>query len=143
MFQNPVTKKLEGKRIQPVQNNRNDGNAMLIPPYVLTGGEKPGKQVVYSNVIAHLLRNLEFVIKRSRNKCAMTGLNILPLTLPLSRKGRGKCTSRFTLHTSLKKRAAFTLAEVLITLGIIGVVAAITMPSVIGHYKRQETAAHN
>ena len=37
------------------------------------------------------------------------------------------------------KRPAFTLAEVLITLGIIGVVAAMTMPSVIGHYKRQET----
>ena len=37
------------------------------------------------------------------------------------------------------KRCAFTLAEVLITLGIIGVVAAMTMPSVIGHYKKQET----
>ena len=37
------------------------------------------------------------------------------------------------------KKTAFTLAEVLITLGIIGVVAAMTMPSVIGHYKKQET----
>lgn len=32
---------------------------------------------------------------------------------------------------------AFTLAEVLITLGIIGVVAALTIPSVITKYKRQ------
>ena len=43
--------------------------------------------------------------------------------------------SPFTLHLSLKKRAAFTLAEVLITLGIIGVVAAMTMPSLINKYQ--------
>ena len=33
------------------------------------------------------------------------------------------------------KRFAFTLAEVLITLGIIGIVAALTMPTLIAHYK--------
>ena len=33
------------------------------------------------------------------------------------------------------KKDGFTLAEVLITLGIIGVVAALTMPSLIAHYK--------
>ena len=37
--------------------------------------------------------------------------------------------------------AAFTLAEVLITLGIIGVVAAMTMPSLIQNYKRQQATA--
>ena len=36
------------------------------------------------------------------------------------------------------KKSAFTLAEVLITLGIIGVVAALTIPSVVSHYKKQE-----
>ena len=36
---------------------------------------------------------------------------------------------------SLHKKAAFTLAEVLITLGIIGVVAAMTMPALISNYK--------
>ena len=41
----------------------------------------------------------------------------------------------FTLHHSLKRNAAFTLAEVLITLGIIGVVAALTMPSLIANHK--------
>ena len=34
---------------------------------------------------------------------------------------------------------AFTLAEVLITLGIIGIVAAMTMPMLIGKYKKQVT----
>ena len=35
----------------------------------------------------------------------------------------------------------FTLAEVLITLGIIGVVAALTIPNIIGHYKKVETSS--
>ena len=37
------------------------------------------------------------------------------------------------------KKSAFTLAEVLITLGIIGVVAALTIPSVIINYQKKET----
>ena len=39
------------------------------------------------------------------------------------------------------RRAAFTLAEVLITLGIIGVVAAMTMPVLIQKHKNQVTEA--
>ena len=34
------------------------------------------------------------------------------------------------------KKAAFTLAEVLVTLGIIGVVAALTIPALIADYKK-------
>ena len=37
------------------------------------------------------------------------------------------------------KRPAFTLAEVLITLGIIGIVAAMTMPSLITNYRKKQT----
>ena len=37
-------------------------------------------------------------------------------------------------------KKAFTLAEVLITLGIIGVVAALTMPMLIGHFEKTTTA---
>ena len=40
-----------------------------------------------------------------------------------------------------KDKQAFTLAEVLITLGIIVVVAAMTMPSLIQSYKKQEATA--
>lgn len=36
-------------------------------------------------------------------------------------------------------KKGFTLAEVLITLGIIGVVAAMTLPSVVGNYKKKVT----
>ena len=86
--------------------------------------------------------------------------NPLPQSLPQGREAE-KSTSRFTPHPSLKKhaaftlaegathvttsdkirRAAFTLAEVLITLGIIGVVAAMTMPSLINSTQKQELVA--
>ena len=39
------------------------------------------------------------------------------------------------------KRYAFTLAEVLITLGIIGVVAAMTIPNLMTAYQKQQTEA--
>ena len=39
----------------------------------------------------------------------------------------------------MKRLNGFTLAEVLITLGVIGVVSALTMPSVINHYQKQAT----
>ena len=38
------------------------------------------------------------------------------------------------------KKCAFTLAEVLITLGIIGIVAAMTLPGVITDYRKKSTA---
>ena len=41
-------------------------------------------------------------------------------------------------RTLLLKKAAFTLAEVLITLGIIGVVAAMTLPSLIQNYHEKQ-----
>ena len=125
------------EKIRRVQNNRNGGNAMLIPPYIL-----------------------EFVVKRSRNMCAMTGLNIFPLNVweeGVRRTGEEvvgcqsnvqhdanslkRTYSHIHLFTySLHKKAAFTLAEVLITLGIIGVVAAMTMPSLIQNYQKKQTA---
>ena len=45
------------------------------------------------------------------------------------------------MHHCNSKKTAFTLAEVLITLGIIGVVAAMTMPSLIANHKEKETVA--
>ena len=45
--------------------------------------------------------------------------------------------SRFTSHFS-RKCTAFTLAEVLITLGVIGIVSALTMPAVINHFKAKK-----
>lgn len=44
-------------------------------------------------------------------------------------------------HENKFQRKGFTLAEVLITLGIIGVVAAMTLPSVIGNYQKVQTVS--
>lgn len=49
-----------------------------------------------------------------------------------------KVFSRFTSRFSLKT-PAFTLAEVLITLGIIGIVAAMTLPTMIMNHRKQVT----
>lgn len=45
----------------------------------------------------------------------------------------------FRLYKKGYKFSAFTLAEILITLGIIGVVAALTIPSLIESYQKQAT----
>ena len=42
--------------------------------------------------------------------------------------------------SELGSKWGFTLAEVLITLGIIGVVAALTIPQVVQNYQKQATA---
>ena len=58
--------------------------------------------------------------------------------------GEGAKSTYSPIHLfsySPRKRCAFTLAEVLITLGIIGVVAAMTMPSLIQRQKEKEYAA--
>ena len=123
----------------------------------LTCGEKAVSQVVYGNVIAHLLRNITNGspdVRRVRGQAVIgeqnsrktnflpyigkvrmgfkySALNsLLPTLSPsLIREGKNNFLKRTysPIHLfsySLHKKAAFTLAEVLITLGIIGVVAA-------------------
>ena len=71
-------------------------------------------------MISKIYQCLTNVDKRLCNKCAMTCFGNMS-----QNSFTDKVFSRFTSHFSLK-RPAFTLAEVLITLGIIGVVAALT-----------------
>ncbi len=52
--------------------------------------------------------------------------------------GGGGCYAGSATHIG---KNAFTLAEVLITLGIIGIVAAMTLPTLIQKHKEQETVA--
>ena len=98
--------------------------------------------------------------KRLRNKCAMTCFGDMNqnnftdkvyslFTTNHSLIHNDTDFSRFTSHFSLRKagathvahwnnsrKIAFTLAEVLITLGIIGVVAAMTMPTLIANHRK-------
>ena len=54
-------------------------------------------------------------------------------------KDRNKIMRFFGLHpqNDVRGRFAFTLAEVLVTLGIIGVVAVLTVPNVISSYQKK------
>lgn len=64
---------------------------------------------------------------------------ILSKTLYFFKKG---CYNSDVMHHCIKNRLfGFTLAEVLITLGIIGVVAALTMPSLIAEHQKKQTVA--
>ncbi len=82
---------------------------------------------------------------RSGNRVAQ----LVPRWLPLFLKGGreelvSEAHSKFLVPYCLSnlvssKKAAFTLAEVLITLGIIGVVAAMTIPTLISNYNEKQT----
>ncbi len=80
------------------------------------------------------------MLKHGGQSDILDNTNPLPQSLPRGREVKIS-SSRFTLHPSLKKRAAFTLAEVLITLGIIGVVASLTIPSLVSNYKKKQTVS--
>ena len=118
-----------------------------------------------SKEVSKNLRNFSFAIKkachcedeRSEDVAIAKSLNINEITTQSSIARNDKSSSetnlttyrlndstsfldtvfsRFTSHFS-RKRVAFTLAEVFITLGIIGVVASLTLPSVIHKYKTE------
>ena len=82
-------------------------------------------------MVGKIYQCLTNVDKRLCNKCAMTCFGNMS-----QNSFTDKVFSRFTSHFSLK-RPAFTLAEVLVTLGIIGVVSAMTVPTLMQNYQRQ------
>ena len=66
-------------------------------------------------------------------------LKIFP-SLTLSRICKFASSLTNSTLSQRERVCAFTLAEVLITLGIIGVVAALTLPTLIGNYQKQALA---
>ena len=75
---------------------------------------------------------LPVLLDRSRNKFGMTLKNIPSLRAVADRVAIHRRSSRF--HNGLVGlRSAFTMAEILLSLTIIGVVAAITLPSLTGN----------
>lgn len=55
----------------------------------------------------------------------------------LSGEGASNLSSPLKAFGSVLKKTGFTLAEVLITLGIIGIVAAMTLPTVITNVQKK------
>ena len=79
--------------------------------------------------------NLKYSCRNS-NSDLPKQLRCIPLNKFLILGRNDTVFSRFTSHFS-RKRTAFTLAEVLITLGIIGIVAALTLPTLTSRYQEK------
>ncbi|MBP3925519.1 type II secretion system protein [bacterium] len=110
-------------RVSGSHNNPTTTNATLTPhPAPLTTPLRCGKQ----GHKAHCVAPVPFAPQGARkNKTAChSEMNL--------------ASQRLNVLASFKK-VAFTLAEVLITLGIIGIVAAMTMPALITKYQKQVT----
>lgn len=76
------------------------------------------------------------------NKSTVKDFASMPLCIFASKSGSCRI-SKSDLHLAAllpsclaSKKAAFTLAEILISLGIIGIVAALTLPAIISNYKK-------
>ena len=74
-----------------------------------------------------------FAKKQSKNEMNSSPLTVHRLLI------NETAFSRFISHFSLPQPPAFTMAEVLITLGIIGVICAMTLPNLIGKYQKNQT----
>ena len=105
-----------------------------------------------SKEVSKKLRNFTLAIKkachcedeRSEDVAIAKSLNINEITTqsPIARNDKYRHAERVSASQlqergTFSRKVAFTLAEVLITLGIIGVVASLTLPSVIHQYRKK------
>ena len=105
-----------------------------------------------SKEVSKKLRNFPFAIKkachcedeRSEDVAIAKSLNINEITTQSTiarndkyRHAERVSASQLQERGTFSRKVAFTLAEVLITLGIIGVVASLTLPSVIHQYRKK------
>ena len=85
----------------------------------------------YNEIATFRYTPLAMTEKRLRNKCAIVCV-LFPRPFGERVRVRG-----YLAASLLSRLAAFTLAEVLVTLGIIGVVSAMTVPTLMQNYQRQ------
>ena len=105
-----------------------------------------------SKEVSKKLRNFSLAIKkachcedeRSEDVAIAKSLNINEITTQSSiarndkyRHAERVSASQIQVRGTFSRKCAFSLAEVLITLGIIGVVASLTLPSVIHQYRKK------
>ena len=108
LFQDLITQKLEGRQLKPINVKKSGRQAN-------SDGKKIGRYASRLLSVNSLSSNPPTLL--SSNNHSVGNASLIPTY-------------------ELKKRAAFTLAEVLITLGIIGVVAALTLPSLMHSYRK-------
>ena len=120
---------------------------MTLRPQLASRFTKGGKKASLLREVARSARGFENTLCHSEAKAeesqSCSQRMVCPLTLTLSPIWRGDKKPAFTLaegatHVDMFhdiRKSAFTLAEVLVTLGIIGVVAAMTIPMLAKNYK--------
>ena len=117
----------DGLRCKDAKRQRSEANLKILGYY----GTKALRSILRSFHLAPWGRGQNFLA----NECELRNL------------GEGSVGGQDDINIFLKrtysprKRAAFTLAEVLITLGIIGIVAAMTIPGMIVKHQKQIAAA--
>ena len=127
---------LRGETIQPIENNKQNtcGNASLIPPYVL---EVKGSKGVDENQPSPQPSPIGEGVSNSHPEL-VSGSHLVQQQVKHHANSLKRTYSLINLFSySPHKKAAFTLAEVLITLGIIGIVAAMTMPILVAKYREK------
>ena len=111
------------------------------PPFITKRKDekmKDNNKTNYTNVIPNLFRNLKNIkiLKRVQDdlKNVKNLFPYFPISFSLKKKLR-----RFRIKSGMTfiKQPAFTLAETLITLGIIGLVAALTIPCLMSAYRKK------
>ena len=85
------------------------------------GGVKPSCNATFPDLIKKFFENI-------KKKCCELSLVNSELTNN-KQSNYNNVNSPLTTHNSLVKAIAFTLAETLVVMGIIGVVAALTIPN--------------
>ena len=136
----------------------NHGGGATLPASVAAG---PDQQEVGENISGHEVnksfcgtlrvipgwfRKVGWYCKTDNkiDKGANTNYNSNMTNYNLENKNASKAHSKTLVPYCLSnlvsfKKAAFTLAEVLITLGIIGIVAALTIPTLVSNYQKRQT----
>lgn len=113
---------------------------------VFTGGGAPENSTLRGFCLTDILQLLQSQSKKQREQSVNNAYSSFRHCEPV---GRDNPLNKSPYHTEFisgpsrahlkNKKCAFTLAEVLITLGIIGIVAAMTLPTLIQRQQEKET----
>ncbi len=129
----------DSEGIQPINNRHSEGNNNLIPKNFVTSNQLDLSRIAQDdkNIFSetdHASKLLGIFVSKSDVGIAM------PTYFDFASKpvSTSKNLVAWLPSCLAAKKVAFTLAEVLITLGIIGVVAALTLPSIINKIKHKE-----
>ncbi len=119
----PLQRRGEGKVTEVVHGNSN--NFRQYEP------QQPQSVVIQSDSYGIQSIANSTQLQGKKNNLTETAHASIPLGIFTS-----KSVSCWHSNANLHKKVAFTLAEVLITLGIIGVVAAVTLPTLVANYQK-------